>query len=128
MKTAELKGKALNFAVHVAEGWVYIPPTVEQWPHFIHSVRKTATGLPHLYVEDQAGDDIIDREKIATQYDPRIEEWVATAWLVNSEHAHLAKGPTSMSICTGATRREAAMRAWVGLRLGMEVDIPEEFQ
>ena len=108
MKTSELKGTALDWAVAECEGY-----NLEQ------------TWLPAQYaLEDfspstnwaQAGP-IIEREKI-TLLRWR-DGWQAWIWFEHTRVVHDAYGPTPLI---------AAMRCYVTSKLGNEVHIPEELK
>jgi hypothetical protein len=105
IKTIDLKGGALDYAVALAEGT--LPASFDDW-------RPT---WPN-YVNGPGGDDIIDREKIETR------------WIVmdaeGGGHWLAANLFTDTYGYTGVTRREAAMRCYVASKLGAEVEVPEE--
>lgn len=126
IKTRELKDRALDYAVAVAEG--HKPVVCRSY-----TAAEEAKGIRRYYISlgldykegitvdyypryspstGPAGDDIIDREKIGTWYRTG-SGWCAAQHGVFSEF-------------TGRTRREAAMRCWVMSKLGAEVEIPEE--
>ncbi len=134
MKTATLTGAQLDYAVALAEGYkfgaprrlpnvhVYLfPLSVPGWKTlgavtfgsdgWSANVPKFCTG--------PAADDIIDRESITTRWMGdinRLEKWIA--------HMPHEKGQFER-IGVGATRREAAMHAWVQHKLGDEIEIHE---
>lgn len=123
MKTKELTGRALDYAVALAENhqsrcpWMLEKDGFQAWQNY-----EFAWGYPiPQYTEYSNGDDIIDREKIGTLYvddgDPN------TVW--NAYH----NLPENIgTIAQGTTRREAAMRAWVASKLGDEIELPEELK
>jgi hypothetical protein len=100
MKTSELTGQALDYAV--AE---------------IESQRSGVdwTDWSPDYSGGSYGDGVIDRERIGTlpQFDGT---WLACL---------LSKDGNRTPSMYGATRREAAMRAYVAAKRGSEVEIPE---
>lgn len=107
MKTSELTGAALDWAVAECEGEDYSPVT-------------TYSGLgaefpPTNYSTDWAqGGPIIERERIETGYDRTgrcSEPWIAA---------------TLERMITGPTALTAAMRCYVASKLGNEVEIPGE--
>ncbi len=121
MKTFKLSGDALRHAVMLAEGWDYFPAIVGQCALYCRSgATPTWTVRGPDYLNEKAGDDIIDREKIETCF--RITDsdgngyWVA-ANLFTSKYGY-----------AGATRREAAMRCHVASQLGDDLEIPKEMQ
>ena len=114
LKTNELTGAALSWAVGLAEGYELNLYGVDP------SIRARVPGLgvhapwaPQRYWNQ--GGPIIEREKLDVG-------WVASDrcratydWL--DEEFHEAFGPTPLI---------AAMRCYVASRLGDEVDVPEE--
>lgn len=120
MKTNELAGAALQHAVMLAEGWTYFQRTPEQCAVYARNSGPTQTWTvagPD-FLTGPAGDDIIDRELIDT---------LTVAGGTDGWEAHIYL-PNEMVIAFGATRREAAMRAYVAWKLGDEVEIPEELK
>ena len=112
MKTKELTGVALDWAVarcEIGEGF-----------------RPSDVDDPHFYSTDWAqGGPIIERERIDTAW--HIDHWTAMWWADNSgmtknyaqkfKHNRLHAGPSPLI---------AAMRCYVAAKLGEEVDIPKE--
>ena len=98
MKTNDLIGPALDWAVSVAE-------------------LDTEDGLPpQPYSTDWAqGGLIIEREGIALQ------RWLDYGWLADTWNFKFATGHSQ-----GPTPLIAAMRYYVASKLGFEIDIPEE--
>jgi hypothetical protein len=97
MKTSELTGKALNWAVGKAEGlddWLAPVNYCGQWEH---------------------GGPIIEREIAQIE---RFSDslWEATAFTKNAQD-FVQNGPTPLI---------AAMRCYVASKLGADVDVPEE--
>ncbi len=126
IKTSELKDRALDYAVAVAEG--YKPVICRNY-----TAAEEARGIRRYYISlgldykegvtvdyypryspstGPAGDDIIDREKISTWTTG--DGWHARDFVIYT------------MVVDGATRREAAMRAYVASKLGDEVEIPDE--
>lgn len=118
MKTSELTGAALDWAVHTAlglseEGFVEVDNLYgPQWRG------------PEYSTSWQEGGPIIEREAIQlTPYEPAStqpknpEYWAAAIWM--QDEMVDAYGPTPLI---------AAMRCFVASRLGESVDIPEELQ
>ena len=102
MKTSELTGAALDWAVHVA-------------------LHGSCEGYAeHEYSTDWSqGGPIIDREKINLIYRPDINCMtgeVSPRWIA-SVVTHGAEGPTPLI---------AAMRCYVASKLGDDINIPEE--
>jgi hypothetical protein len=96
MKTDELTGAALDWAVSKCEG-IYFED-LEDFEHSAPDYSDWATGGP-----------IIERERIATAW--HITRWVA--WRGVVEHP----GPTLLI---------AAMRCFVASKMGDDIEIPEE--
>ncbi len=115
MKTRDLKGRALDYAVALAEGFrPFIHYGVTNHPMPVIGRGSFYPPIP-MYVEGPAaGDAIIDRELIDTWHRK------GTGWCAS------IKSPGIGREWHGTTRREAAMRAWVYHKLGDEVEIPEE--
>lgn len=126
MKTAELTGRALQHAVMLAEGWVYFMPTPGQCAMYgrTDGPRPLWTVHGKNYLTGSAGDDIIDREKIGT------EPCCPNRWRARAPRIAVVDGTeySDPVRADGATRREAAMRAYAAAKLGDDVDIPEELQ
>lgn len=105
MKTSELTGAALDWAVAKCEG-----VQVEK----IMGLSLWSSANWHMYSTDWSqGGPIIEREKIATQF-----------WVSEGEWEALIKG--GFFACTGPTPLIVAMRCYVASKLGEEVDVPEE--
>ncbi len=114
IKTSELTGAALDWAVGIAEGYELSLYGVDP------SIRARVPGLgvhapwaPRKYWNQ--GGPIIEREKIATG--PYGDDW----W------AQYNEGKGEYLNVYGTTQLIAAMRCYVASKLGEEVDIPEEF-
>lgn len=105
-KTLTLTGRALDYAVALAEG-ISIERAAEL-------VARNSAAL--TYSIGPLGDDIIDREKISVIWDNHCEVWAAY-YDPPDGHAHYYSN--------GTTRREAAMRCRILHKLGGELDIPE---
>jgi hypothetical protein len=102
MKTSELTGVALDWAVAKCEG---ATNSVTTWWFDWHPSTNWAQGGP-----------IIEREKIGVKYTGAAMEFVA--WKRGEPSIeHDKYGPTPLI---------AAMRCFVASRLGDEVDIPKE--
>ena len=113
MKTSELTGAALDWAVAKCEG--------KNLSWFMATYGKpimTAYGVAGYCASTNwsIGGPIIEREKIGFKYTGTAMEFVA--WL-NGELS-------TKHDCYGPTPLIAAMRCYVASRLGDEVDIPEE--
>ena len=115
MKTSELIGPALNWAVAKCEGWdapICKNPT---WAVPIY-IATNDTRL-HTYAPSTdwaQGGPIIEREEIAS-YPMPIE--VGDAWRAEQYGRYLQAGPAPLI---------AAMRCYVASKLGDEVEVPDE--
>lgn len=125
IKTADLTGAALDWAVAKCEGERYGPPTFH-----VHQNSKGATvylnagmqqfGIPYRPSADWAqGGPIIEREELQVHVANAVDgKWCAKP--SDSEYWDFdgaAYGPTPLI---------AAMRCFVTKALGDEVDVPEE--
>ena len=122
MKTAELIGEPLNFAVARALG---------KRPHiFVHPIMKIAyLTEEHQYSEEWSqGGPIIEREEISVgpiYCNGELDSWEAFKHdLEYDEVGEYIEGSDSRSY--GPTPLIAAMRCYVTSELGDEVEIPEE--
>ncbi len=114
MKTSELTGAALDWAVHIAQGL-----SEEEFVE-VDNIYGPQWRGPEYSTSWQEGGPIIEREGITTA--PRKEHGKRVAWV-----ATLIE-PPAVCECEGKTQLIAAMRCFVASRLGDEVDIPEELQ
>jgi len=115
MKTSELTGAALSWAVDKAQGWSDIDLPVFLYKH----ARVNYAANWH-----QAGP-IIERERIEIRWSDG--RWIAMHWADNSG---MAKKPAQRfkhnQQMAGPTPLIAAMRCYVASKLGQEVDVPDE--
>lgn len=109
MKTFELTGAALDWAVAMCEGY-----SSEQAADIIYC---DSAALAYSTDWSQGGP-IIERERITLDGTAILGQWMAVAQVPNDEPWE-TRGPTPLV---------AAMRCYVASRLGDEVDIPEELQ
>ena len=137
MKTSELTGAALDWAVAKAEGWLE-PKFGEQKPRVVVDtefwVDRPAVcwnPRPQVYYDPEyhpstdwaQGGPIIERESITLNYDnldgtgPCKAYYLST--LFEEEEGWHQYGPTPLI---------AAMRCYVASKLGDEVEIPEELK
>jgi hypothetical protein len=119
IKTSELSGAALDWAVAAAEGDESVDtnghsfvPDCEQWSIILKHLPKYSTW--------KQGGPIIEREKIEIYYSPDVNcgtRKVSPRWygFINDRRA-----------LSGKTPLEAAMRCYVASKLGDEVEVPEE--
>lgn len=125
MKTEELTGRALDYAVALAEDLkpyfqFHGVKLVYTTGVFLDKHKKFAeTFIVPEYSKFQSGDDIIDREFIDTY-----SEWEGGETPSNWR----AECVGGFHWATGTTRREAAMRAYVASKLGDEIEIPKELE
>ena len=107
MKTSELTGAALDWAVEIASGGY--PQWNTEWEMFY-----AANGAEMHYSTDWAqGGPIIEREHIETSRGGAYAE-------------HFWKATRNLNTAFGTTPLVAAMRCFVASKLGDTVDIPEE--
>ena len=123
LKTQDLTGPALDWAVAIAEGDKVFRPRVGRptdWDKVddrwvvraqVANVAWFADFTYNPSANWSQGGPIIEREKLETRHDGR-QSWCAWIGGVGAVH-----GPTPLV---------AAMRCYVASRLGDEVDIPEE--
>ncbi len=115
MKTNELTGAALDWAVAKCEGTLghYVQPNEKRG-----TIKWETTPSTRRYSTDWAqGGPIIEREGVTlTQYDD-YPNWSATLYATDyNEHTHV----------TAPTPLIAAMRCYVASKLGDEIDLPKE--
>ena len=121
MKTSDLTGAALDYAVAKAQGWVDYPEdSIERGSKWHCDPEKAPFGQVMWKSNFQPstnwaqGGPIIEREKISlASPSPIHQHWAAMTWLNQAKE----DGPTPLI---------AAMRAFVASKLGDEVDVPEE--
>jgi hypothetical protein len=112
MKTKELSGAALDWAVAEAEG-----VTCAIW----QGVVVDEFSNPLMYHDDWAlAGAIIEREKMGLHYGDGTWGVDAGRWEANHPNCLYVEG--------GATPLEAAMRCYVASCLGNEVQLPEELK
>jgi len=97
MKTIELTGPALDWAVGKCEG-------LSHWLH----------GRVHYSTDWAQGGPIIERERITIDAREHGQLWLAHSRLVGQDGI------------TGPTPLMAAMRCYVASKLGDEIDVPQE--
>ena len=110
MKTAELIGSALDWAVAKCEGH-----DARVYGGVVYTTMHQRLGPECHYSTDWfQGGPIVERERISVW--ARSNEWAAESFVCNQE-GHEQTGPTPLI---------AAMRCYVASKLGDTVDIPEE--
>lgn len=102
IKTSELTGAALDWAVAKCE------KALRNWPNY--------TALPHYSTEWCQGGPIIEREYIDVLY---MGDGIA-------EHYWRAEAIGGFTFAEGPSPLVAAMRCYVASKLGDAVDVPEE--
>ena len=123
MKTAELTGAALDWAVAIAEGWK--PEKVsddrgEYWWFFKDS-RGMNPKHYHPSTHWGIGGAIIEREGLGIW----MYQWNEQG---EPENGWYAEDKNGDHVRTGTTPLVAAMRCYVASKLGDEVEIPEELR
>lgn len=104
MKTAELQGAALDWAVAKCEG-IALEQFLEAEKFPEHYYKYSTNWL--------SGGPIIEREKIDIEWE---EECVAYIYEPHGDYVE-SRGPTPLI---------AAMRCYVASKLGDEIDVPED--
>ena len=120
MKTDELTGAALDWAVAKCEGY----EIVRMRGNEITFLDRTDDGALNErqigYSTDWAqGGAIIEREKIDVM-------WCGDRWCAYTADAECTTGDDRQLVTEGATPLIAAMRGYVASKLGDEVELPEE--
>ncbi len=121
MKTNELTGAALDWAVAKCEGW----ENLRRNPHRFADFLIMSKGGENLRLEDfnpstdwSQGGPIIERERIILSPDDEGPElWCS--WKYPPDESDYQYGPTPLI---------AAMRCYVASKLGDDVEIPEELK
>lgn len=121
MKTANLIGPALDWAVAKCEGGLYQAPSVRDsfwiWPGEPVKYSKCA---PDYSTDWAQGGPIIERELLAPEpeldHNCKCFRWCCRNWTGDGGWLY---GPTPLI---------AAMRCYVASKLGDEVEIPEELK
>lgn len=113
MKTSELQGAALDWAVAKCEGVTVLPKM--RGGHFVTMVRGETWLLQYSSNWYQGGP-IVEREKIDLMFE-------GPEWYAYMRFAY--NGVTAIHQYDGPTPLIAAMRCYVASKLGDEVEIPE---
>lgn len=125
MKTAELKGNALDWAVAKAKGITVYPSKQgkkwlsKRWMTADYGEFNHRHGTPwwNPSTDWAQGGPIIEREGITVAPDD-VEPWCA----------FIDRGTAEDVIYSGKTPLIAAMRCYVASKLGEEVEIPDELK
>jgi hypothetical protein len=132
MKTSELTGAALNWAVGVAEGiqWEIDDPEVGLYHRRSRNDRLVLGALDYDIMEDWGltpyepstnwaqGGPIIEREGIGLDQYADYPQWQA--------FTPAPEQPSGQAVCNGPTPLIAAMRCYVASKLGAEIELPKE--
>ena len=121
LKTSELTGAALDWAVAKCEGMRYIH--VRNGKLFVNKTNNKIAAKPGYSPSTRwaQGGPIIEREKISTGYE-RYGALGSVIW-----DAVLKKASDSSVVLEyGPTPLIAAMRCYVASKLGEEVEVPDE--
>lgn len=116
VKTSELQGAALDWAVAKCEGY---PMGIWYDEEELPMIRDDEVPEWKPSINWAQGGPIIEREGIAidcTRWDDRVDGWVATLPMTD-EAKYEEPSPTPLV---------AAMRCYVASQLGDEVDVPDE--
>ena len=124
MKTLELTGKALDWAVAKCEGFYPFTDGIS----WILEREGQYISLPQYSTDWAQGGAIIERELITldvatSDYDEEVDRVVRLpkpAW-----YALIANGDEDEITARGLTPLEAAMRCYVLRNYGQEIDLPE---
>jgi hypothetical protein len=111
MKTSELQGAALDWAVHTAQG------LSDEYCVVVDNIYGPQWRGPEYSTSWQEGGPIIDRFR--PQFIQSFSDRVTVQKIDNEGKNFVQHGPTLLV---------AAMRCFVASKLGEEVDIPEELQ
>ncbi len=103
MKTSELQGAALDWAVHTAQG------LSDEYCVVVDNIYGPQWRGPEYSTSWQEGGPLIEREGI--------DIYQSGVWVAEMDCKHTTEGPTPLI---------AAMRCFVASRLGDKVDIPTE--
>jgi hypothetical protein len=126
MKTNELIGPALDWAVAKCEGMSNLRPNPHRFDQRLIMDGPEGNGvfLQTLnYSTDWAqGGPIIDRCQIATEHD------YLSGWIAAYSHPVCGFGKRGYFHQTGPTPLIAAMRCYVASKLGDDIDVPEELK
>ena len=119
MKTSELTGAALDWAVAKCEGIeLYSGPKDSNPAYKANWVRRKYGGLFQPSTDWAQGGPIIEREIVSIDKEEGGKRWAAYAWRSDRD-LQKAIGPTPLV---------AAMRCFVASKLGDEIEVPPELK
>lgn len=110
MKTSELTGAALDWAVTKAEG-------------FDHAVTSNEWGMWGWATDWAQGGPIIERERITLAWGEEEQDWFAC---LGDSRRFEDDAPDGLTKLLAPTPLIAAMRCYVASKLGDEIDLPKE--
>lgn len=120
IKTSELTGAALNWAVAMCEGWKWTTARdhTGNYPWLVKVGRDMNPKHYHPSTHWGIGGPIIERERLTVIYNEREED--AEGWRTIAYHTgDMEYGPTPLV---------AAMRCYVASKLGDNVELPGELK
>lgn len=122
MKTSELSGAALDWAVAKAEGWTVTTASDKkgQYLWLVYGINEMKLSQYRPSTNWMRGGPIIEREGISLEYDG-LGTWVA--WL---HHEDKEYGGVMRSEGQDTSPLIAAMRCYVTSKLGKKIELPEE--
>lgn len=119
MKTSELKGAALDWAVAQCEGVSFVWLETDYSTDGRTFQRGTAQAAgPHYSTNWSQGGPIIERERVQLRID-EVGRNFAVVWVEGIGYGPRIDGPTPLI---------AAMRCYVASKLGGTVNVPEELK
>ena len=127
MKTSELSGAALNWAVAMCEGWKYTTArdNTGQYPWLVKVGKDIDPKQYRPSSNWMQGGVIIEREGINLLRRVNHNDGLWSAYIYRFSD-HLGVSEQHITKCEGTTPLIAAMRCYVASKLGAEVQIPEE--
>ena len=120
MKTSELTGAALDWAVAKCEGHEIdslLGGAVWYWLKCSLTGALEVVDVFHPSTNWAQGGPIIEREKLDAFWNPQVDWWSVAGWDERGKREVVIRDPSYLC---------AAMRCYVACKLGDTVDIPEE--
>ena len=123
MKTSELTGAALNWAVAIADGWTVTTASDKegQYLWLVYGISEMKLSQYRPSTNWMRGGPIIEREGMGVW----MYQWNEQG---EPENGWYAEDKNGDHVRTGTTPLIAAMRCYVASKLGDEVEIPEELE